>query len=249
MPHPDDTLAQLARLARDDDALHAASERRPLTPDSADQAPASALPESLTQPISDALQSSFVDAIQARLADPKRTSVPPPRAPLGRQRRDALIAFVGLTAAAAGVLLTLRGSSDTEKPLPRYEVRLEGSLQSDRGVTQTPLLLRLRSSSTLQLDLRPTGDVQGPVLARAFLQRLATEGAGELRVEVTQEQSPAGALRLTAQLPAVLSERGLLVLYVGRSSVIDRPLPKNESGHTLVPDGAQAFRWQFERAP
>src|SRR3954465_6308679 len=106
MSRPEDTLDRLARLARDDQALHAASERRPVArPSAQDSAPVSALPESLTRPISEAQRSSLVDAIQARLASPEGR--PAATALASRERRRArvlapvaLVALVALVAAS-----------------------------------------------------------------------------------------------------------------------------------------------------
>jgi len=245
MPRPEDTLDQLARLARDDEALHAASERRPKANSSSDdEPPASVLPESLTQPLSEAQQRSFVDAIQARLANADRVPIPAPVASLARRR--VIVAFVALTATAAGVLLALRFGTDADGPLSRYEVRLEGSEQTERGSTQALGLLRLRASSTLRFELRPRSDERGSVRVRAFVQGLAAAGSHEMReLEVTQEQSTAGALRVRAQLPTPLSERGQLLLYVGRPDTIDHALP----GSAPASSSAQEFRWQFERVP
>src|SRR6188768_2800950 len=127
MPRPEDTLEQLARLARSDAALHAASERKPASSSRSDEAaPVSVLPDSLTEPLSEAQRASYVDAIQARLASERaRPAAPATVTSLGR--RPALVAVVALTAAAAGVLFALRGSPDAEGPLSRYEVRLEGA--------------------------------------------------------------------------------------------------------------------------
>ncbi|HKO46374.1 MAG TPA: hypothetical protein VJV79_01540 [Polyangiaceae bacterium] len=251
MPRPEDTLDQLARLARNDEALHAASERRPTSPSSGeDLTPASVLPESLTQPISEAQQSSLVDAIQARLANAERSQRPAALVPFARRRRTALVALVAFTAAAAGVLLAVRGRPDPDGPLSRYEVRLEGSEQTERGSSQAPGLLRLRPSSELRFELRPSRDVPGSVGARAFLRGLTAGDTHQTReLEVTQEQSSAGALRVAAQVPTPLPERGELLLYVGRRNAIAHAPPSNGSSNATGPREAQEFRWQFERAP
>ena len=251
MPHPEDTLDRLARLARDDEALHAASERRPTTDPSIEAAPASVLPESLTEPISEAQQSSFVDVIQARLTHAERARSPSPLALHAHRRRGALFALVALTATAAGVLLALRGSPDENGPLARYEVRLEGSEQTERASsTQVLDLLRLRPSSKLHFELRPKNDQRGSVRVRAFVQGVAATGSRETReLEVTQEQSSAGAVRVAAKVPTPLSERGELLLYVGRPAAIEQALPADLPGGASGPSAAQEFRWHFERAP
>jgi hypothetical protein len=251
MPRPEDTLDQLVRLARDEEALHAASERRPTANPSSDDAPAdSVLPDSLTQPLTPALQLSFVDAIQARLANSERVPAPAPPRAIAPPRRGALVALVALAAAAAGVLLALRGSTDTDGPLSRYEVRLEGSEQTLRGSPQVLGLLRLQPSSRLRFGLRPQSDERGSVRVRAFVQGLAAAGPREAReLEVTQEQSTAGALRVEALLPTPLPERGELLLYVGRPSTLARALPNDGPKSAPNPGSAQEFRWQFERVP
>ena len=249
MSRPDDTLEQLARLARDDEVLHAASERRPPISSHPDDAPPpSVLPESLTEPISEAQRSSVVDAIQARLASPERVRSTPSFASVARRRRNALVAVVTLTAAAAAVLLALRGSPGADGPLSQYEARVEGAEQTERGSTQAVGVLRLQPSSELRFQLRPKSDERGSVRARAFVDSLAAGGAHETReLEITQEQSAAGALRIRARLPPSLSERGQLLLYVGRPAVVEHALPSD--GPASEPGHAQEFRWQFERAP
>src|SRR4249920_2795483 len=99
MPRPEDTLDRLARLARDDEALHAASERRPMALPREDFAPPSALPESLTRPISEAQQLSLVNAIQARLASAERHPAATTLASRTRRGPAALAALVALAAA------------------------------------------------------------------------------------------------------------------------------------------------------
>jgi len=251
MPRPEDTLEQLARLARDDEVLHAASERGQHALSSVEHEPnTGGLPESLTQPLSEAQQSSFVDAIQARLVshDRVRSSVRP--APRVRRRMGAIAAAVALTAAAAGILLAPRGGSDAGGPLSRYVARLEGAEQSERGNTQAAGPLRLRAGSQLRFELRPQRDERGSVRARAFMLGLVAAGSREKReLEITQEQSPVGALRVAAQLPTALSERGELLLYVGRPAALERALPNDEPGRVPAPSQLQEFRFQFERAP
>src|SRR6478609_3192685 len=232
MARSEDTLDQLARLARDDDALHAVSERRPTPPKNAEAAPTSVLPESLTQPLSEALQTSFVDAIQAQLAaadaGTERASSARSLAPRPSRLRGAYVAVVGL-AAAAGVLFALRGRPLLSESLSRYEVQLEGSEQIERGNTLAVRLLRLLPNSTLRFALRPETDVRGSVRARAFLRSLVAKGASETReLELTQEQSTAGALRVSAHLPTLMFERGELLLYVGRSSALEHLVPREE---------------------
>ncbi|HET7540375.1 MAG TPA: hypothetical protein VFK05_10910 [Polyangiaceae bacterium] len=249
MSRPEDTLEQLARLARDDEALHAASERRPpALPRSEEVPPASGLPDSLAEPLSEAQRASFVDAIQARLANAERVAVPTPLPSLARRRR--LVTVVALTAAAAGVLFALRTGPDADGALSRYEVRLEGSQQTERGAAQVPDLLRLRPSTTLRFELRPTHDERGSVRVRAFVHGALAAAAGETReLTVSQEQSTAGALRVAAPLPAALSERGELVLYVGRPSAVEHAQPNDKLGTLPSLGTVQEFRWPFERVP
>jgi hypothetical protein len=251
MPRPEDTLDRLARLARDDEALHAVSERRPMALSRGeDSAPPSVLPESLTRPISEAQQSSFVDAIQARLASSERRPSAPTLASRAPRRPNALVALGALGALAATVgLLVLRAQPNADEPLSRYELRLEGPAQTERGNTPARLL-RLRSSTQLRFELRPLRDERGSVRARAFVQGPVANGARETReLEVTQEQSAAGAVRASGDLPASLPEHGELLLYVGRPSVIERTQPNAATGSGPTPGDAQEFRFQFERVP
>jgi hypothetical protein len=213
-----------------------------------DFAPPSALPESLTRPISEAQQLSLVNAIQARLASAERHPAATTHASRTRRGPAALAALVALAAAVG--LLVLRGRPDADEPLSRYEVQLEGSQQTERGSTQALARLRLRSGTQLRFELRPMRDERGSVRARAFVQALAASGARETReLEVTQEQSSAGAVRVAAHLPAPLFERGELLLYVGRPSVIADTLPNAASASAPGPGNTQEFRFQFERVP
>jgi len=252
MPRPEDTLEQLARLARDDEVLHAASERKPTADPSADESsPVSVLPDSLTEPISDAQRSSVVDAIQARLARSERSETPVPLVSILRlrRRRSALVTVVALIAVAAGAVLALRVKPDEEGPLSHYEVRLEGAEHTERGSADVSGALLLHPSSKLRFELRPRNDERGNVRARAFVQGLPVAGARETReLTVSQEQSAAGALRVAAQLPPSLAERGELLLYVGRPAAVESVQPRAPSG-ALQPSNLQEFRWQFERVP
>jgi hypothetical protein len=253
MPRPEDTLDRLARIARDDEALHAASERRPVAWSSGeDSAPSSTLPESLTRPISRVQQSSLVDAIQARLASRERHTATTATPPTSRaRRRPNALALAGLVALAAAVALLMLGKRpDAETPLSRYEVQVVGSVQSERGNTQALGTLRLRPSTQLRFELRPMRDEHGSVRARAFVRGLATSGASETReLLLVQQQSAAGALRVQAQLLTPLPERGELLLYVGRPSTLDRTPQKTGAESPPGPGDAQEFRFQFERSP
>jgi hypothetical protein len=252
MPRPEDTLELLARRARDDEALLPVSARRPRAlarPD--EEAPTSALPESFTRPISEAQQSSLVDAIQARLAGAERRPAETTQVSRGARRPTAFAAFGALAALAAAISLVLLGErKDAEQPLSRYELQMEGSQQTERGTSLAAGVLRLRSSTQLRFELRPKRDERGSVRTRAFVQSLAESGAPETReLKVSQEQSAAGALRLAAELPALLPARGELLLYVGRPSLVDHTPPNVVPSRAAGASSAQEFRFPFERVP
>jgi len=196
MPLPEQTLAELSRLAREDEAL----EQR--------------LPPELSTPISAEKTAALVGAIHGKLGARTR-------------RRNFLAAGGAVAAMAAGVALFFTAGREGA-PLPLYEARVEGGQQSERSSAPHSEVLRLRAGSKLRFELRPQSDYPEPVHARVQLL-----GAGK-DLELDEQRSAAGALKLEALLPASLPERGEIVVTVeGASSS----------------QGTQQFSWPFERSP
>ncbi|MFZ5892797.1 MAG: hypothetical protein ACOY0T_17185 [Myxococcota bacterium] len=235
MPHPDNLLEQVVRLAREDEELGRASERRLTgTASPEDEALTADLPESFTRPISSAQESALVDGIQARLAR-SRGSAPRWRSVAG--------ASIGVAAIAAGILLWITRTPSEDGPLAPYEVRVEGSLRTERSSAPSSGSLRLRAGSTLRFELRPRSDVHASVHSRVFV-RGANSTSSLEEMSVTQQQSAAGALRVDVQVPASLPPTGELLLYVGRRGAIERSLPRDSDSNEV-----QQFKWSFERDP
>src|SRR5688572_2661961 len=164
MPRPEDTLDELARLAREDEALH------------------DRLPPELSTPISAEKTAALVGAIQSRITTRTR-------------RRSFLAAGAAIAAIAAGVLPFIGRPGPA---LPEYEVRVAGGQQSERSSSEHRAeLLRLRSGSTLTFELRPQKDYSGAVEAQVVLISQGFTARNEIHVlELSQEQSAAGALRI-----------------------------------------------------
>ncbi|MDQ2646152.1 MAG: hypothetical protein M3020_20230 [Myxococcota bacterium] len=196
MPLPEQTLAELSRLAREDEAL----EQR--------------LPPELSTPISAEKTAALVGAIHGKLGARTR-------------RRNFLAAGGAVAAMAAGVAVFFTVGRDG-KPLPLYEARVEGGQQSERSSAPHNEVLRLRAGSKLRFELRPQSDFPEPVRARVQIL-----GAGK-NLELDEQRSPAGALKLEVRLPASLPERGEIVVTV--------------EGASSSP-GTQRFSWPFERSP
>ncbi len=196
MPLPEQTLAELARLAREDEALE------------------QHLPPQLSTPISAEKTAALVGAIHGKLGARSR-------------RRNFLAAGGVVVAMAAGVALVIAVGREGD-PLPVYEARVEGGQQSERSSAPQSALLRLRAGSKLRFELRPRSDYPEPVHARVQIL-----GVGK-NLEIDEQRSAAGALKLEAQLPASLPERGELVVTIERAS---------------SSEGARRFSWPFERSP
>lgn len=207
MPLPEETLEELARLAREDEALR-------------DQ-----LPPELSTPISAEKTAALAGAIQKKLQTRTR-------------RRSFLAAGAAFAAMAAGVVLFIVNTGDglgpgDGPPLPRYDARVEGGQQSERSTAPQTEVLRLRPGSTLRFELRPQSDYTGPVNARVLLQNGGKDGQS-LNLEVTQQRSAAGALKVDARLPSWLPRRSEIIVTLERPS---------------SPEGSQRFSWPFERSP
>lgn len=248
MPRPEETLEELARVAREDEVLQAALERRSAGRSSpSDEALLSALPRSLSSGLSEGRKQQLVDAIQARLAGPSsephaQLAQAPSPASTSRRLRS-FVAAAALSAVAAGGLLWLQHPRAIE-PLSPYQVRVEGSQRDERASAQQSGSLKLRPGSSLRFELRPETDVHGEVRARVFVRDTGQRAPGGLELRVTQERSNAGALRVEAEVPSSLPELGDLVLFVGRADAIEKLAPQRDQT-----SDSQEFRWPFERAP
>lgn len=227
MPDPDHLLARVACLARQDEAFGVASERRIAgTASPEDEALSADLPESFAERISRVREAAVVDALERRLNS---------RDGGGRRFRRLAGAVMAACAIAAAGLLWLGPKSSSDEPLAPYEVRVEGSVRSDRSGTRSPALLRLRPESTLRFELRPQRDVRGRVRTRIFIRASDRAESSLPELDTLAEQSAAGALRVEVRVPNTLPAAGELVLYVGRG----------EAAPTL----SQSFRLPFERTP
>ena len=92
MPRPEETLEEVARVAREDEALQAALERRSAGRSSpGDEALLSALPSTLSASLPESRKQELVDALEARLGGPASDRGAPlaraPSAPTSRGRR------------------------------------------------------------------------------------------------------------------------------------------------------------------
>lgn len=204
MPRPEETLEELARLAREDEALR------------------DRLPSELSTPISAEKTAALVGAIQGKLTTRNRERL-----------RNLLAAGGAFVAIAAGALLFVGRPGQA---LPEYEVRVAGGQQSERSsLDQRPESLRLRGGSTLTFELRPRTDFSGALEARAVLSSREFAKGEVQALELSQEQSASGALRVEVRVPASLPGSGTLMLFVARTS---DPLG----------DDRKLFQWPFERS-
>jgi hypothetical protein len=211
MSRPEETLDELARLAREDEALR------------------EQLPAEFQTPLSAEKTAALIESIHARLAPAHR-----PRDPVPLVRRSRFVAAGGaaVAALAAASLFWVGRPLDSGAPLPLYDVRVEGTQQSERSGGQRAELLQLRPDSKLKFELRPKQDFPESVSARVVLVNAGKEG-DSLELEIVQERSAAGALKVEARLPSALPERGELVLVVSRTS---------------SEVGARRFPWRYERS-
>jgi len=211
MSRPEETLEELARLAREDEAR------------------TDELPPELRAPLSAEKTAALVGAIHSRLAPAGRTEPPAPVASSAPHRRFVAAGGAAIVAMAAAVLLFIGSPGG---PLPEYDARVEGGQQGERSGDARAGALRLRPGSKLGFELRPRTDYTAPVNARVTLSR-GNEGA-PLELELTQERSAQGALKVEARVPASVPARGEVVLSVERAGSVE---------------GARQFRWPFERSP
>jgi hypothetical protein len=257
MSRPEETLEQLARLAREEEALHAALERKAAGASDANEPLLEGLPAELVEPLAREKEASLVDAIHARLAaraggEKAARPLELAKARSNAQRRSiALASSAGIVAIAAGVLLWLGRPSDSTTPLPFYEAAVEGHQRSERSSSGPVEVLRLRPGSKLRFALRPQADFGEAVRARVLLSGAGSDAAGKPReLELSQEQSDSGALKVELRVPDSLPERGELVMLVGRASTLERELARRgEPSADPTTRDPQRFPWPFERAP
>ncbi len=120
-------------------------------------------------------------------------------------RRVWLVAIAGPLAAAALVVLYLRLSPGPE-PLvmvPEYSLELTGGDRATRSATPAqggPV--ELHRSSHLEIVLRPTTAVKGPIVVRAFL---VSDGGADARAwDVPMQRSTDGAVRIAGDAGTLL---------------------------------------------
>jgi hypothetical protein len=164
------------------------------------------------------------------------------RTPVGR----ALTWLAPLAAAAALALVLLRPSAAPE--LPEYRLDASSGERTLRSADPAPVAVpRYGPGSRIELVLRPSTAVRGPVAARAFLLQ-----GGEVKPwPVAVEVAPEGAVRIAgpveALLPRVSGELEIL-LAVGRPDA----LPDAAAVHEALarpPAGWRLLRYRLVRLP
>lgn len=244
MSRPEETLEQLARVARADEQLHAALERRGTARAMPEDEPRlRSLPSSLSvsSPLSEDRQQQLVEQIRARMGGaPARTAL---------LTRRVIVSAAGVGAMAAALSIWL-SAPRVFAPLPGYQLRVQGAQQGERAAAPETGALRLRPGSRLHLALRPEADVTGDVRARLFVRAMGERALGA-ELLLKQEQSSTGSLRVEAEVPSSLPEGGELVLLVGRPPLVAKLAPDGDETvlRRLPASDVQAFRRPFERAP
>lgn len=236
MPDREYLVEEVASLAREDEALGLASERRLSgTATAADEALSHDMPDSLIAPLSRERERAVVDAIESRIG----------RAGNVRRLRRAAGGAVAVSAIAAGVLLWVMSARNIDGLVPPYEARVEGGIQSQRSGERlsapSPQPLWIQPGTMLRFELRPHRDVRGSVRARAFVREAGNEGSSRQELVIAQQESPAGALRVELRVPSTLPAAGELLLYLGRRGAVE--------GDLADASDLQTFRFSFKRAP
>lgn len=235
----EELLAQLGQLAkRQDDAEDAqwdalargeldASALSELEARAADD-PEVALRLQLFRPVDDGAKARILEAL---------TSMPrPAQAARPAKRRPAAarwaLAAVPLAMAAALALFLMRPQALA--PLPDYSATLRGGQAEQRSGDESAVTPRIGPGSQLELQLRPSVDVDGAVEARAFVVR-----AGEVtRLEVSPQIAPSGGFRLQGRAAAWFgSARGPaeMVILVGRVGTLGEIPPGVVRGAQAAP--------------
>ena len=144
---------------------------------------------------------------------------PEPRPVVVTLRR--LTVAVSALALAASLAFVLRGRTEAEAPLPKYEVAFVGGEQAWRGEapeetnTADKAKHRFSHGERVRLSIRPGTTVSGPVEARIFLRRGDDVRPWPTAVDV----SSAGAVRIAASpdtLPPGTEGEWELVVAIGR---------------------------------
>lgn len=249
MSRPEETLELLARTAREEEQLLAALERHAEGRSSpGDDARLRDLPPALLPSFSEERQQQLVEQIRSRLqAGAGEAASTGSVGRVSRRPRSLLWGTIAATAVAASIGVWF-GAPRALAPLPSYELRVQGSQRSERAAAPETGPLRLRAGSRLRLELRPAADVTGEVRARLFARATGQRALGA-ELEVAQEQSSAGALRVEAEVPSSLPERGELALLVGRPAALAKVVPDGDEPDRLgLPaSDARIFRRPFER--
>jgi hypothetical protein len=142
-----------------------------------------------------------------------------PRAVVVTLRR--LTVAVSALALAASLAFVLRGRTEAEAPLPKYEVAFVGGEQAWRGEAPEATNRvdeakhRFSHGERVRLSIRPGTTVSGPIEARIFLRRGDDVRPWPTAVDV----SSAGAVRIAASpdtLPPGTEGEWELVVAIGR---------------------------------
>jgi hypothetical protein len=170
-----------------------------------------------------------------------------PRAVVITLRR--LTVAVSALALAASLAFVLRGRTEAEAPLPKYEVAFVGGEQAWRGEAPNDPARsgetgdkasqggkhRFSHGERVRLSVRPGTTVSGPIEARIFLRRGEDVRPWPTSVDV----SSAGAIRIAASpdtLPAGTEGEWELVVAIGRPQSLPGPsdLESPKAGVQLV---------------
>jgi hypothetical protein len=154
--------------------------------------------------------------------------------PKGGWRRAAQVAIPLALAASLALVLVNRSGGDV---LPPYEMSMSGGVQALRA--EQPMG-KLGPSARLELVLRPSRAVEGPVAARLFL----IEAGRAREWKASTEVSPDGAVRVIAQgadVGPVASSEVEVAVAVARPDALPSAVDV-EKGH----QGGRLFRQKVQ---
>lgn len=187
-------------------------------------------------------------AVLARIALQAEASLngePKPLAqviPLRERRPRWRAAMVAVPLALAASLALWVGIQSSVDPLPPYSLSLSGGVQELRGAANDSELLVLGSDVELQLLLRPSRGVQGPVETRLFVVENGRARLWPAKAEVSEQGSVLIKAK-GADLQEVKARKFELVLVIARPA----ELPSAE-GLESAGSSVQVFRreatWQ-----
>jgi hypothetical protein len=149
---------------------------------------------------------------------------------------------LGIAAAAAAALLVVWIGVDSEPSLPRYGLSHHGGLETTRGETSKDEAALSRGSE-LEISIRPSTDVEGPVALRLFVR----QGDRLRTLEVAIAAAESGAFRARIAAGEVLADtpgRSELIALVCRPDACER------AGAQLTQlDSTASSDWQVLRLP